>query len=76
MKLRELIIRITGTLIFLIIITIILLSIAYKIPKKYTCVIDGKFLKSNNCYVDASDNRVCKIKGGLKKVEMFYVESD
>lgn len=74
MKIRDLIIRISGVVLVTIIATITLLTIAYKIPRKYTYIKDEKFGKSNNCYIDEKDYRVCETKKGMIRVDMFYEE--
>lgn len=76
MKLRDLIIRISGVVLGTIILAITFLAIAYKLPKKYTYVKDDKFGRSKNCYIDKKDYRVCETKKGLIRVEMFYEEEE
>lgn len=74
MKLRDLIIRISGVLICAIITIILLFIVAYIEKPTYTYVLNGKFGKSHNCYINKSDFRVCSIKGQEKVVEMYYEE--
>jgi len=76
MKLRDLILRISGVALGTIILTITFLAVAYKLPKKYTYVKDDKFGRSKNCYIDEKDYRVCETKKGLIRVEMFYEEEE
>jgi len=78
MKLRNLILRISGVVLITIILAITLLAITYKISKKYKYVYynENKFSKSSNCFIDKNDFRVCESKKGLIRVEMFYKEED
>lgn len=73
MKLRELILRITGICIMFIILALILGIIAYREKHKYTYVIDDKFYKSDNCYIH-NDFRVCEVKNKLIAVDYYYEE--
>lgn len=76
MKLRNLILRISGMVLVVIIVTMTILVIAYKESKKYdfTYVIGNDYGKSKNCYIDNNDNRICEVKGEIVKVEYYYEE--
>lgn len=57
-----------------IILAIIIIPLLYEEPKVYVYYTHNKFGKSSNCYIDAHDRRICKIKGQYKVVEMYYYE--
>lgn len=77
MKLRDLVIRISGMVLFVTIIFITLFGVAYSVyHHEYTYVKDGKFYKSNKCYVEVTGEyrRICEKKGQKIEVEMYYEE--
>lgn len=76
MKTRELIIRISGVLIIALVIFVLLLALAYYERPIYTYYVNGKFGKSNDCYITKNDFRVCNVKGHEKVVDMFYEVED
>lgn len=74
MKIKNYIIRISGTVLVLIILVLTILAIAYKESKKYeyTYVIGNDFGKSKKCYIDTNDFRVCELQQKIIKVDYFY----
>lgn len=74
MKIKNYIIRISGMVLVLIVISLTIIAITYKENKKinYTYVIGNDFGKSKNCYVDNNDFRICEVKKEIIKVDYFY----
>ena len=70
---RNIIVRITGFSILIIMLAIMWFAFTYG-KREYTYVIGDKFGKSDNCYIDNNDFRVCIVNKELKRVDMFYEE--
>lgn len=68
---RDLIVRICGVSILIIMLAIMWFAFTYN-KHEYTYVIGDKFGKSDNCYIDDNDFRVCIVNKELKRVDMFY----
>lgn len=69
------VIRVIITSITLLTIVYGIMALVFYQKHEYTYVKDDVFGKSNNCYIDKNDNRVCEVKKALIKVDMYYEES-
>lgn len=74
MQKRNKILRMTRFYIVYIIVIMIIGVFLYKEKnnKEYTYIINNAQGKSNNCYVNNYDFRICELKDRLIKVDMFY----
>lgn len=71
---RKKILKITRFYLIYIIFIMILCIFMYKekIDKEYTYVINNSQGKSNNCYVNNYDFRICEVKNKILKVDYYY----
>ena len=77
MQKRNKILRMTRFYIVYIIVIMIIGVFLYKEKnnKEYTYIINNAQGKSENCYVNDYDFRLCEVKDKLIMVEMFYEEN-